>query len=238
MGLVFFAGMSCEYPRFPVLLALGLCASAASAQVIATGALKRTMWDGQRSGLIAMDSLSALGTYGMGPLEHMRGEITLVDGRSHVARVAGDSLAVSVDSEAKAPFFVHARVSHWEEVVLPTEVQNAEQLDAFLAKRSGDEPFFFRLNGRFEEMDVHAWDLPADSTFTGPVEGARYKRHFSFKEAEGEVVGVFSRHHRTVFTHHDSFIHLHFLSSDGRVMGHVDGLKLAPKEVVLLIGRN
>lgn len=220
-----------------VLITVGfLLTGSLRAQVIATGALKRTMWDGQRSGLIAMDSLSAPGTYGMGPLEHMRGEITLVDGRSHVARVAGDSLAVSVDPTAKAPFFVHARVSRWEEVVLPAEVQNAEQLDAFLEKRSGDEPFFFRLNGRYEEMDLHAWDLPADSTFTGPVEGARYKRHFSFKEAQGEVVGVFSRHHRTVFTHHDSFIHLHFLSSDGRVMGHVDTLGFTPMEVILMVG--
>lgn len=220
-----------------VLITVGfLLAGSLRAQVIATGALKRTMWDGQRSGLIAMDSLSAPGTYGMGPLEHMRGEITLVDGRSHVARVAGDSLAVSVDPTAKAPFFVHARVSRWEEVVLPAEVQNAEQLDAFLEKRSGDEPIFFRLNGRYEEMDLHAWDLPADSAFTGPVEGARYKRHFSFKEAQGEVVGVFSRHHRTVFTHHDSFIHLHFLSSDGRVMGHVDTLGFTPMEVILMVG--
>jgi len=238
MGLVFFAGMSCEYPRFPILLALGLCASVASAQVIATGALKRTMWEGQRNGLIAMDSLSAPGTYGMGPLEHMRGEITLVDGRSHVAHVMGDSLIVRIDPTAKAPFFVHARVSRWDEVVLPTDVQNADQLDAFLAERSGDEPYFFRLNGRFEEVDVHAWDLPSDSTFTGPAEGARYKRHFSFKGMEGEVVGVFSRHHRTVFTHHDSFIHLHYLSSDGRVMGHVDGLKFDPMKVTLQVGKN
>ncbi|HRD54648.1 MAG TPA: acetolactate decarboxylase [Flavobacteriales bacterium] len=209
-----------------------------NAQVIATGALKRTMWEGQHSGLIAMDSLSVPGTYGMGPLEHMRGEITLVDGRSHVARVSADSLIVSVDPTAKAPFFVHARVSSWEEVVLSADVKNAGQLDAFLAKRSDDQPSFFRLNGRFEEIDLHVWDLPLDSTFTGPVEGARYKRHFGFRQVEGEVIGVFSRHHRTVFTHHDSFIHLHFLSSDGRVMGHVDGLKLDPGKVVLVIGRN
>jgi len=220
-----------------LLGALCLLTIVAEAQVIATGAMKRTMWDGQRGGLIAMDSLGVPGIYGMGPLEHMRGEITLVDGRSHVARVLGDSLSVRVDPTTKAPFFVHARISHWEEVVLQNDVLNAEQLGAFLDRRSDDQPFFFRLTGRFEEMDVHAWDLPADSTFTGPVEGARYKRHFSFKEADGEVVGVFSRHHRTIFTHHDSFIHLHFLSSDGRAMGHVDGLKFTPGSVVLVVAK-
>ncbi|MBK8227548.1 MAG: acetolactate decarboxylase [Flavobacteriales bacterium] len=184
-----------------------------------------------------MDSLSERGFYGMGPLEHMRGEITLVDGRCHVARVMGDSLSVRVDPTAKAPFFVHARVSHWEEVVFPGDVSDAERLDAFLDKRGEDQPFFFRLKGRFEEMDVHAWDLPADSAFTGPAEGARYKRHYSLKEPEGEVIGVFSRHHRTVFTHHDSFIHLHFLSSDGRVMGHVDALRIRPGSVVLVVAK-
>lgn len=223
--------------RGPHLLAASVLTCSVQAQVIATGALKRTMWEGQRSGLIAMDTLSEPGYYGLGPLEHMRGEITLVDGRSHVARVQGDSLSVQVDPSARAPFFVHARVSLWEEVILPNEVSHAELLDSFLEKSSGEEPFFFRLKGRFEEMAVHAWDLPADSTFKGPVEGARYKRHFSLKEVDGEVIGVFSRHHRTVFTHHDSFIHLHFLSSDGRVMGHVDALSFAPRGVTLLVAK-
>ncbi|MBK9147745.1 MAG: acetolactate decarboxylase [Flavobacteriales bacterium] len=223
--------------RLAHLTAASMLTCSLQAQVIATGALKRTMWDGQRSGLIAMDSLSAPGTYGMGPLEHMRGEITLVDGRSLAARVVGDRLAVCVDPAAKAPFFVHERVSQWEEVMVPSDVSSAEQLDAFLDKRGNDEPFFFRLTGRFEEVDIHVWDLPTDSTFTGPMEGARYKRHFSLKEAEGEVVGVFSRHHRTVFTHHDSFIHMHFLSSDGRVMGHVDALKIVAGGVVLVVGK-
>lgn len=225
------------------LMRLGLCiaslglAASGWAQVVATGTLKRTMWEGQRSGVIAMDSLSVPGMYGMGPLEHMRGEITVVDGRCHVARIVSDGLHVRIDSMVKAPFFVHARVARWEALELPREVMDAQQLDAFLDSRSGDEPFFFRLTGRFEEMDVHAWDLPPDSTFTGPVEGARYKRHFRFKDIEGEVVGVFSRHHRTVFTHHDSFIHLHFLSADGRMMGHVDGLRFLPGRVELHAGR-
>ncbi|WKZ66253.1 MAG: acetolactate decarboxylase [Flavobacteriales bacterium] len=208
-----------------------------SAQVIATGALKRTMWDGQCSGLIAMDTLGLPGVYGMGPLEHMRGEITLVDGRCHVARVDGDSLVVQVDSTVKAPFFVHARVARWEDVKLPREVADDRHLDAYLDQRSGDEPFFFRLAGRFDAVDLHVWDLPADSSFRGPAEGARYKRQFSFKDIEGEVLAVFSRHHRTVFTHHDSFIHLHFLGTDGRTMGHVDGLRFIPGRAGLQVGR-
>ena len=206
------------------------------AQVIATGALKRTMWEEQRAGLIAMDTLTAPGIYGMGPLEHMRGEITLMDGRCHVARVAGDGLKVEAESAARAPFFVHGRVQRWEEIELPHGIMDERRLEAFLDKRSGDQPFFFRLRGRFDRIDLHVWDLPADSSFTGPAEGARHKRHFKVDGAEGELLGVFSRHHRTVFTHHDAFIHLHFLSADGRVMGHVDGVRSASDGVVLLIG--
>jgi acetolactate decarboxylase len=222
--------------RLAQLAVVSLIAGAADAQVIATGALKRTMWEGQRSGLIAMDSLSGPGFYGMGPLEHMRGEITLVDGRCHVARVVDDSLVVQLDSTARAPFFVHGRVAGWEEVELPREVSDAQRLDAFLDRRCGDEPFFFRLTGRFAEVDLHIWDLPAGASFTGPGEGARYKRHVHLEGVEGEVVGVFSRQHRTVFTHHDAFIHLHFLSRDGRVMGHVDALRFVPAEIALAVG--
>ncbi len=210
--------------RLAMFLVSLLLAGVGDAQVVATGAMRRTMWEGRRAGIIAMDTLARPGLYGMGPLAHMLGEITLIDGQSHVARFVGDSLVVIVDSTAKAPFFVHGRVKGWMDVPLPVAVKDDKVLESVLGALDRSEPFFFELDGRFDTVEVHVWDLPADSSFTGPEEGARFKRHLSLRDVQGKVVGVFSRKHRTVFTHHDSDVHLHFLSADGRVMGHVDHL--------------
>jgi acetolactate decarboxylase len=36
------------------------------------------------------------------------------------------------------------------------------------------------------------------------------------------MVGFFSRKHKAIFTHHDSYFHAHFISDDRTIMGHVD----------------
>ena len=208
--------------RAGLLVVASLSLGALRAQVIPTGSMRSTMWEGRRAGIIAMDTLALPGLYGMGPLAHMRGEITLINGHCHVAYFEGDSLVVTVDSTAKAPFFVHGHVKGWMDVPLPVAVRDRRTLEDMVGALDRSEPFFFVLEGRFDSMEVHVWDLPAGSSFTGPVEGARFKRHLSLRDVHGKVLGVFSRKHRTVFTHHDSDVHLHFLSSDGRVMGHVD----------------
>lgn len=219
-------------------LLAALLAAGTSAQIIATGAMKRTIWEGQRAGLIAMDTLAVPGIYGMGPLEYMRGEITVVDGRCLVARVVNGGMMVTVEDTVKAPFFVHGRVARWGLIELPGHVQRDDQLEAFLRQlgHSKEGPFFFNLTGKFSAVDLHVWDLPTGVDFSGPQEGGRFKIPFAATELEGQVLGVFSRDHRTIFTHHDSDIHLHVVSSDGRLMGHVDRLTFRTDQVTLHIG--
>jgi hypothetical protein len=40
-----------------------------------------------------------------------------------------------------------------------------------------------------------------------------------------------------VFTHHDTNIHMHYISWDHSVMGHVDLLQIDPSRIVLEVGR-
>jgi acetolactate decarboxylase len=106
------------------------------AQVIATGSLRATMWNGQQAGIIAMDALTVPGMYGLGPLEHLRGKITLLDGRPLVSFM-GDDTAVVVEQrpDARAPFFVHQYVKEWVALELPANVVDLPVLEAFLTER-------------------------------------------------------------------------------------------------------
>ncbi len=37
-----------------------------------------------------------------------------------------------------------------------------------------------------------------------------------------DIVGFFSTEHKTIFTHHDTFMHLHLITKDKLMMGHLD----------------
>jgi acetolactate decarboxylase len=51
------------------------------------------------------------------------------------------------------------------------------------------------------------------------------------------LLGFFSTGHKAVFTHHDTNIHVHYISWDNKLMGHLDLLRVDPTRVVLEIGQ-
>jgi acetolactate decarboxylase len=216
-----------------VLLVLQGC-TGLRAQVIDTGSLRATMWNGQQAGIIAMDVLTVPGMYGLGPLEYLRGEITLLDGRPIVSHMADDTtVVVEQRADARAPFFVHQYVKEWVALELPANVVDLPVPDAFLAERCADrsEPFFFRLRGSVKEGTAHVMDLPPGTVLEGPSIAHATQKSFTVRDTEVELIGVFSTKHRTVFTHHDSNVHVHLVTSDGTLMGHVDKLLMDPAQL-------
>jgi acetolactate decarboxylase len=213
--------------------------SCADAQVVTTGAMRRTLWEGQLSGLIAMDSIAKPGKFGIGPLEYLQGEITLLDGHCFVSRVMTDgTITVSERTDVKAPFFVHAEVAQWNRVELPPQVVDLASLDAFLTELAvtRTEPFVFQLRGLVGDVHVHVMNVPPGTTINGPEEAHAHQVLVRDTGNEGTLVGFFSTEHRTVFTHHDTNIHVHYIAWDHSEMGHVDTLRIDPSRIVLELG--
>ena len=48
-----------------------------------------------------------------------------------------------------------------------------------------------------------------------------------------EIVGFYSTKHQGIFTHHDSFLHMHLITTDEQKMGHLDAVQL--KEMKLFL---
>jgi acetolactate decarboxylase len=225
--------------RFVILIAASLLVWSLHAQVIPTGAMRRTMWEGQLSGLIALDSIATPGVFGIGPLEYLQGEITLVDGHCFISRVLPDGvITVEERTDVKAPFFVHAEVAEWNRVELPPKVVDLASLDAFLTERAATrtEPFAFRLRGLVVDVQVHVMNVPPGTTINGPDEAHAHQVLVHDKGNEGTLVGFFSTKHKAVFTHHDTNIHVHYIAWDHSVMGHVDALRFDPSKIVLEVG--
>jgi len=223
-----------------ISIAGSLLAWSLHAQVIPTGAMRRTMWEGQLAGLIAMDSIAKPGMYGIGPLEHLWGEITMVDGRCFVSYVLPDgTVKVEERSDVKAPFFVRATVTRWEPVTLPSKVVDLPSLDAFLTEwaKTSTEPFTFRLRGLVVDAHVHVMNVPPGTAINGQDEAHAHQVVVHDRNNEGTLVGFFSTKHKAVFTHHDTNIHAHYISWDQKLMGHLDVLRIDPARVVLEVGQ-
>lgn len=218
-----------------------LCAAwlhASFAQVNITGAMRNTLFNGQLAGLIAMDSLQTAGTYGLGPLAYLGGEVMLWDGVPFVSVATSDStMDLSVRPAAQAPFFVHARVNEWKPIELPDSVVDLATLDAFLTDRlaSRNTPVAFRLTGVVEQAEVHIVDLPPGSEVHSPEDAHQGRKSFTRKAVQADLLGFFSTRHKAVFTHHDTNIHIHLIDADRKWMGHVDGLHMEPTVMRLFV---
>jgi hypothetical protein len=52
-----------------------------------------------------------------------------------------------------------------------------------------------------------------------------------------ELVGFFSKKHQGIFLHHGASLHLHMVSADGDVSGHVDDFQVSgPKNIEIFVG--
>lgn len=210
----------------------------AQAQVLVTGAMRNSMFTGQLAGLVRMDTIAKQGAFGIGPLEHLRGELLLWDGVPYVSRGTSDtSLTVKVEREASAPFFVHANVREWVEVTLPDSITRLADLDGFLTSRFAQEsrPMAFKLSGSIARAEVHVVDLPRGAEVRSPDDAHKGRKTFVREVLEADLLGFFSTKHKAVFTHHDTNIHVHLIDEERRWMGHVDSLRFDPRAIRLFV---
>jgi acetolactate decarboxylase len=187
--------------------------------------MRDVMWKGDLSGKISTDSLNRPNAYGLGPIEYLKGEVLLFEGQTFISKVI-DSLAhqvIQVNS-TKAPFFVYSNESDLNSFsVAPSELSlksTEELIDSLYFDY--DKPLLIRIDGVFKNITVHSVNLPEDSSVSSPDQAHEGLTQYSYKNLSGSIVGFFSRKHKAIFTHHNSFLHAHFITDDRSVMGHVD----------------
>lgn len=195
-----------------------------------TGTMMKVMRQGELSGTINLDTISNKEhLYGVGPVEYLKGELTIIDGKSYKSTVATDgSILVEETFKAKAPFFVYASIDKWKEVLLPDSVQTIPQLELFLDQSTKNltRPFAFRLVAKIEKGVLHVVNLPAGTAVHSPEDAHQNQLSYKLKKQSADLVGFFSTAHQGVFTHHDSFVHIHLITTDRTKMGHLESMMI------------
>jgi acetolactate decarboxylase len=189
--------------------------------VLQAGTIAALM-DGHYDGDVRVGDLLARADLGIGTIQHLDGELVIVDGEAWI--VHADGSVEAVPPETKTPFVVACRfvAAHSRHTSEPLSFAALCQVLDDLAPP--DEPVVaVRVDGHFRDLrlrSVHAQHPP----YPPLREVVAHQTEWTVVEATGTVVGF-------RFPDASSGIevpgyHLHFLSADRAYGGHVLGLTL------------
>ena len=200
------------------------------ADIKMVGAMKNVMWKGELGSSIDLDTISnKKGLYALGPLSYLKGELLVTNGKSYVSTVNPDStMSVEKRFDVSAPFLVYTHVTEWTETELPSQIKTIQDLERFIDTQTSDSkrPFAFKLTGKVSSAVIHIQNLPEGTKVSSPKEAHQGQTNFNITNEDAEIIGFFSTEHQGIFTHHDSFLHMHLITKDENKMGHVDELQI------------
>jgi acetolactate decarboxylase len=224
-----FSGLSCLTIAWLMTSGI-LSAQSGNPEVRVVGQMRDVMWKGELAGKIDLDTVAGRAhMYGLGPVEYLAGEILILDGRAYRSTVVSeDAMKVEATSALRAPFFGYGLVPSWREATLPDSVQSIAQLERHLDRISEGmtRPFLFKLSGIVERATIHVVNLPKGTTVRSPQEAHQGKQSYVLSREEAEIIGFFSTQHQTIFTHHDTWLHMHLITADRKQMGHLDDIEI------------
>ena len=201
------------------------------------GAMKNVMWKGELGSSIDLDTiLDKNGLYGLGPVSHLTGELLINNGKSYVSKVTSDStMTVEKTFNASAPFFVYGNVTEWDKMELPANIKTIQDLEKYIDNKTTEfkRPFTFKLIGQVSSAIIHIQNLPEGTKVSSPAEAHEGQTNYNIENEDTEIIGFFSTEHKGVFTHHDSFLHMHLITKDESKMGHLDKLEIGEMKLYL-----
>lgn len=206
-------------------------------RVKVVGAMKNVMWKGELGGIVQFDTLAPKrGLYGLGPESFLTGEILIIDGTTYVSRVTSDTtMTVQPCADCAAPFFVYAHINNWRSMPLPQSISSIADLEKFIDEHTSNaqRPFAFKLVGTIKTATIHVQNLPRGTAVSSPTEAHQGQVNYDLKASEVTIIGFFSTAHQGIFTHHDSYLHMHLITANNDMMGHVDAFELAEMTLYL-----
>src|SRR5690606_37010664 len=138
--------------------------------------------------------------------------------------ISDTSMKVEETYQLKAPFFAYANISRWTEHDLPADVLTISALENYLDSltKSLPRPFLFKLTGTVDRATIHIVNLPPGAKVHSPDDAHKGQVNYKLSSEPVEIIGFFSTNHQSIFTHHDTFLHMHLVTADRKKMGHLD----------------
>ena len=194
------------------------------------GALRNLM-SGNLKTSISLDSLvQKENLYALGALENLKGEIQIFNSAAYISKMnVSNDIKITSSFDNNAALLVYAEVPEWSEAIpltsFTTNAHLEKQIKEAAIKRgvNVDKPFPFLIKGNPSLLKWHVINWK-----DGDMEHTHKKHQESgpngvFQNEEVEIIGFYSEKHKAIFTHHTTFLHMHFKTEyNGGLAGHVD----------------
>lgn len=237
-----------------LLLTAAVWASGLPFGFVHHGNFQRMMHTGNTTGQVALAALpQQSGTWGVGATAGLKGEIVQIDGRLLVSPGTDEQGRVRQPQHGEeAVLFASGRVQAWQDVPVPRDL-DAAAFEAFVQERAAmlgltpDQPFVFRVEGRFPHLLWHVVTGekgPGGGHGAHGAHGAHQAGHankrsdmrlFHQPGARGQLIGVYSGAAlEGAVSHPGERFHIHYADSGATVSGHVDRYSVAAGSVLKL----
>ncbi len=167
--------------------------------------------------------------YGLGAVENLKGEITIVDGKPFIASVSDDEINIDKSLNSKAALFVYSVVEKWiaqnshNKFGSILEIENSISR-VLEANGVDDEPLPFLIKGKVKSLSWHIIDWAEGDTIHTHKKHKMSGLHGTIENTDVTIIGFYSKNHHGIITHKNSDIHMHFVAEDQKLSGHVDNI--------------
>ena len=231
---------------FPLLTILFLiylsCEQKENPPVQIYGALFEMMHKGDLSSRISLNQFeNDVNIFGLGALKDLEGEILILNGIPFISYETSDGeVGISNEFNHEAALYVSTVVNNWNESKLPENVNTVQQFEKHIEEISIDnqinleEPFPFLIKGVSSKVNWHIINWDSKDTVHSHQKHIESGLSGVLKDIPMTILGFYSKNHKTIFTHHTTFVHMHFLTDDKKIAGHIDDIIFGDAQTLYL----
>ncbi len=205
------------------------------------GALKNMMHKGDITSKVSLIEFSNdKNFFAIGACENLKGEIQIIDSKPFNSFVKNGKIELDQTFEKNATLLLYAQVPEWIETTIPKDVVTYQDFEKFIelkAKEFGynvEKPIPFQIKGKAQKVNWHVIDWVDGDTEHSHEKHINSGINGTFENEYVLLLGFFSKHHQTIFTHHSNFTHIHVLNIEKQIAGHVDDMLLGDQMVLFL----
>ena len=208
-------------------------------EVKVAGAMKNIMMQGDLSAHINLDTLNKNHLFALGPVAGLKGEIMILDGKVYSTAMQEKQLLNQQDKISQAAMLVYSHVERWKQVSCTVKIGNYAELEKLIETTAvansydTEIPFTFKIDAIPVKASYHVIDWKEGTTHT-----MENHKQFAYtgqmNNTRSILLGFYSKHHQSIFTHHTTYMHIHLLEEKTKTVGHLDDIQLKGSVTIYL----
>lgn len=177
--------------------------------------------------------------YAVGPVQHLGGEVTVIDSVPYAVQIEEGKLKVGSDWDYQPPFLAYSEVAKWRKIDIPEDVHSYADFEKWIGTAAAHQgiadgrPFAFRIRARPTMLTVTVMNRPV-SAVAGDKPTRAYQTTWNVGGHGTDFVGFYSTQHTGVFLGAGETVHIHAVTRDRKISGHVQDFTLPAKSKLYL----